>query len=116
MPKLAMTGAELFPLSNELPTYGSSRLLATAYPPIEKGGLTVIAFQEVPFVDVAIVLVPDPTATHNDPFHATPKPISNRVVALTVQLVPFVELKIEAAVPPTVLPTATHNDPFHATW
>ena len=116
MPKLAMTGAELFPLSNELPTYGRTRLLATAYPRVEKGGLAVIAVQEVPLDEVAITLVPSPTAIHNDPFHAIPHPISNRVVALIVQLVPFVELKIEAKVPPTVLPTATHKDPFHATW
>jgi hypothetical protein len=116
MPKLAITGAELFPLSNELPTLGRTRLLAIPYPRVEKGGLTVIAFQEVPSDEVAIVLVASPTATHNDPFHATPHPISNRVVALIVQLVPFVELKIEARLPPTVLPTATHNDPFHATW
>ena len=37
-------------------------------------GGEVIPLQLVPFVEVAIVLVPCPTATHIEPFHATPRP------------------------------------------
>jgi hypothetical protein len=63
------------PPSTEIPTYGSTRLLATPSPLIVKGGFTVTGVQEVPLDDVAIKLLPDPTATHNDPFHATPRPV-----------------------------------------
>jgi hypothetical protein len=67
--------------------------------------------QLVPFVDVAIVLVPDPTATQRLPFQAEKfADVVNTLVPPGLQLVPSVELAIEF-VP---LPVATHIDPFQA--
>jgi hypothetical protein len=58
-----------------------------------------------------MVLVPDPTATHNDPFHATSKPEVEKGDDVTgFQVIPSDEVAI-VLVPD---PTATHNDPFHA--
>jgi hypothetical protein len=66
-------------------------------------------------VEVAIVFVPFPTATHRLPFHATSLPalvnILLREFATPVQVVPSVEVAI-VFVPD---PTATHKLPFHAT-
>ncbi len=112
MPKLAMTGAELFPLSNELPTYGRTRRAATPRPRVENGE-DATGVQVIPSDEVAIAAPPSPTATHTDPFHAIPYPaVENGEFTVTcAQEVPFVEVAIEAS----PCPTATHKDPFHAT-
>jgi hypothetical protein len=94
MPKLAITGAELFPLSNELPTLGRTRLLATLSAKTEKIFIP-LPVQLVPSGEVAIVSdKPIPTATHNDPFHVIPlpPPLLKTVVPVEVQEVPFEEV------------------------
>ena len=60
----------------------------------------------VPFTDVATVFPPWPTATNNDPFHATLFPAVVKVVLpMPVHVVPlFVEYAIVFVVPS---PTAT---------
>jgi hypothetical protein len=71
--------------------------------------------QLVPFIEVAIDSVPPPqTATHIEPFHATPRPEVNNpvgIVVIPVHLIPSNECAIEF----TTSPTATHIEPLHAT-
>ena len=54
---------------------------------------------------------PVPTATHNVPFHVTPRPMGEMGPVTGVQLMPSVEQAM-LFVP---VPTATHNVPLNAT-
>ena len=68
----------------------------------------------MPSDEYTIVLLPEPTATHLDPFHFTPRPtppVPNGFPT-EIQLVPFVE---RATVSPLEFnPTATQINPFQA--
>ena len=69
---------------------------ATANPdPALLKGLIPRPIHVFPFVDVAIVFPPSPTATNNDPFHETPRPtVLKIVVPRPVHVVPFVDVAI----------------------
>jgi hypothetical protein len=72
----------------------------------------VIPVHVMPSLEYAIEFVPEPTATHRVPYHATPFPFVEKIVTpLPVQENPSFEYAIEF-VPE---PTATHRVPDHAT-
>jgi hypothetical protein len=63
----------------------------------------------------SVVVFGSPTATHNDPFQATPNPFLNISLPNPIQVVPFMLLIIELPYPPISYgpPTATHSDSLH---
>jgi hypothetical protein len=74
-------------------------------------GVQVIPSGELPTLPVR---KSSPTATHKEPFHATPRPeYLNKLFPLWFQVLPSGEVAIVAELP-LPAPTATHKDPFHA--
>ncbi len=93
-----------------VPTYGSTRRTATAFPKV---------IRDVPYpvhvtasAEVANEFPPDPAAIQSEPFHATALPaVVNAVFPRPVHVIPSVDDAIVSFVP---CPTATQSDPFHA--
>ena len=57
--------------------------------------IDVIPVQIIPSGDVAILVVPQPVATHKDPFHATPlPPVAENGDVLPVQVIPSGDVAI----------------------
>ena len=95
-----------------MPSNRTKLLIFDATPYLLDVAADVLAVHVIPSIDVTIVFVPVPTATHNPDCesHVIPRPVVN-VVVLSVHVIPSTDVAI-ALVPE---PTATHRAPLNAT-